>query len=167
MTLIKHPIAFHNVTTNEAQILDAKDHWLVPGKVDEIASRHDGLHARERQGLVKIDRLDAGVRMRAAQDPAIKHAGLREVRAEGGPPCHLLEAIGPDGALANPLVVRRTVCRHGCASIFCASIRLPYARPSACASFASSLRGGRLRPRLNSGAHARTGLTHRANQGLS
>ena len=56
-------------------------------------------------GLVEVDRLDAGVRMGAAQDLAIQHAGLREVGAEGRPAGDLVDAIGPDGALADPLVV--------------------------------------------------------------
>src|SRR6185295_5003729 len=69
------------------------------------------------QGLFKIDRLDAGVRVGAAQDPAIEHAGLREIGAKGRPAGDLLDTIGPDGALTDPLVVRRTVCRHASSSM--------------------------------------------------
>ena len=55
--------------------------------------------------LSKLDRLDAGVRVRAAQHLAEQHARHGEVGAVGGAAGHLLHAVRPDGALADPLVV--------------------------------------------------------------
>src|SRR5690242_9660911 len=56
--------------------------------------------------------------MGAAQDLSPQHAGLREVGTEGGPARHLVLAVRPQRALADPLVVRAVgaVCRHRCSS---------------------------------------------------
>ena len=54
------------------------------GKVREVRRGHDGLHAGQRLGLLRIDRDDAGVGVGAAQDLAGELAGHDEVRAVGG-----------------------------------------------------------------------------------
>ncbi len=107
---------------------------LVPGEIDEVLAGHHGFDARQRQGLVEVDRLDARVRMRAAQHLAVQHAGLREVGAEGGAAGDLLDAVGPDRALADPLVARtvvRTVACHRYLPVLCASAEPRVSAPEA------------------------------------
>ena len=106
VTHIERLLARHDVAAVEAQVLDAEGGRLVPWELDEVLADHDGLHAGERQGLVGVDGPDAGMGVRAAQDPAPEHAGQGEVGSEGSTSRHLVDAVGPRRPLADPLVVR-------------------------------------------------------------
>ena len=55
--------------------------------------------------FVGVDRLDARMRMRAAQHLAPDHAGHVDVGGEARAAGHLVDAVGTDGARADPLVV--------------------------------------------------------------
>ena len=68
-------VARHDVATHPAHVLDAEHHRFVERELDEVFARHHGLDAGQRRRLLDIDRLDAGVWMRAAQDFADQHAG--------------------------------------------------------------------------------------------
>src|SRR3546814_2264996 len=60
---------------------------------------------RKRRRLRRVDRPDPGMGMRAAQDPAPDHPGHRRVGGVCRPAGDRIGAVGPDGALADPLVV--------------------------------------------------------------
>src|SRR5262249_46411948 len=111
-------LARHHVAADEAQVLDAEGHRLVPREFLQIAATHHGLDPRQRPRLFEIDRFDACVGMGAAQTLAPEHAGPCGVGTKGGPAGPLSLAIGPVGTLADPLVVR-TVCRHRCSLFHC------------------------------------------------
>ena len=117
---VERLLARHDVAAVVAQVLDAQDRRLVPGELHEVEPGHDGLDARQRGRLLDVDRLDAGMRMGTAQDPADQHPRQRLVGAERCASGDLVHAVRPDRALANPLVVLAVrspvgaVCRHRC-----------------------------------------------------
>ena len=115
MTRVQRLLARHHIAAVEAQVLDAENRRLVPRELHEIAAGHDGFDARQCRRLLELDRFDAGMGMGTAQDPSHQHAWHREVGAEGCTARHFVLAVRPEGALADPLVVR-TVCRHLCSS---------------------------------------------------
>ena len=78
--------------------------------IGEVVAGDHGLHARQRLGLRRVDRHDARVRVRAAQDAPDELAGQVEVGAEAGAAGHLVEAVRADGARAD--VGLRVSVRH-------------------------------------------------------
>ena len=69
----------------------------------EILARHHRLDARQPLGRRNVDRLDAGMGMRAAQNLADQHAGQEQVGAELGAPRHLVDAVVLDRRGADDL----------------------------------------------------------------
>ena len=85
----------------------------------EIVARHHRLDAGKLLGGRDVDRLDARMRMRAAQDLSDQHAGQVEVGAELGAPGHLVDAVVLDRRGADDLELLVGVeaallqnCRH-------------------------------------------------------
>src|SRR5439155_3408452 len=98
--------ARHHVAAHPAHVLDAEYYWaLLDREIDDVARGDHGLHARKRFRLRGVDRLDAGVRMRAALDLAPDHAGHIGVGGERRAARDFVHAIGTNGALADPFVV--------------------------------------------------------------
>ena len=98
-------LARHHVAAHPAHVLDAEHHRLVDREVDDVARGDHRLHAGQRLRLRGVDRLDARMRMRAAQDLAPDHAGHGGVGGKGRASGDLVDAVGTNGALADPLVV--------------------------------------------------------------
>ncbi len=99
-------VARHHVAAHPAHVLDAEHHRAIGDReVNDVARGDDGLYARQLLGFRRVDRFDAGMRMRAAQHLAPDHAWHRGVGGELGAAGHLVHAVGTDGALADPLVV--------------------------------------------------------------
>ena len=69
----------------------------------EILPRHHRLDAGQPLGRRDVDRLDAGMGMRAAQDLADQHAGQEQVGSELGAPRHLVDAVVLDRRGADDL----------------------------------------------------------------
>src|SRR4029077_15125368 len=102
--------------------LDAQHHSaLLDREIDDVAGGNDGLHARQLFRLRGIDAPDARMRMRAAQDLAPDHAGHVGVGGKGRAARDLVDAVGTNGALADPLVVGDDVHWAG-SSFYCARI---------------------------------------------
>ena len=78
---------------------------LSSGKLTTSRCGDHGFDAWQRFRLRGVDRLDAGVRMRAAQHLAPDHAGHVGVGGKRRASRDLVGAVGPDGTLADPLVV--------------------------------------------------------------
>ena len=81
-------------TAEVERALAAEPHLLVG--LREIPAGDDRLDARQRLGGRRVDRDDARVRVRAADDRAVEHAGEREVGAEVGASGHLVGAVVAD-----------------------------------------------------------------------
>jgi hypothetical protein len=69
----------------------------------EVGARHHRLDAGEFLGRRDVDRPDARMRMRAAQNLSDQHAGQVEVGAELGAPRHLVNAVMLDRGGADDL----------------------------------------------------------------
>ena len=104
--VLRHHVAAHPAHVGEADI----DCRPVDRKRHDIVAAHDGLHTRQRQRLVEIDRLDPRMGMLGAQHAAVKHTGRKIVRTESRLTRHLFHTVRTDGTLADPFVV--VVCRH-------------------------------------------------------
>src|SRR5262249_59392541 len=91
------------------------DRALLDREVDDVLGGDNRLHTGQRFRFGRADRLDARMRMRAAQNLAPDlawHGGVGgELRAAGD----FVHAVGADGALADPLVVGDEV--HWAASL--------------------------------------------------
>ena len=106
MAVEQRLVARHDIAAHPAHVLDAQHHRpLVDREIDDVLGRHHRHDAWQLLGLGRVDRPDAGVRVRAAQHLAPDHAGHGRVGGIGSPPCHLVGAVGARGALADPLVV--------------------------------------------------------------
>jgi len=82
-----------------------------PFSIHDVAGGHDGLHARERFGLCRVDRVDARVRVRATQNLAPDHTRHGGVGGKGRAARDFVDTVGTNSALANPLVVDDNVHR--------------------------------------------------------
>ena len=98
-------VARHHVAAHPAHVLDAQYDRFVDRKIDHVARGDRRLDARQRLRLRGVDRLYAGMRMRAAQHLAPDHAGHRGVCGKGRAAGDLVDSIGANGTLADPLVV--------------------------------------------------------------
>ena len=99
-------VARHHVAAHPAHVLDAQhDRALLDREIDDVARGDDGLYARQFFRLGGIDRFDARMRMRAAQNLAPDHAWHGGVGGELGAARDLVHAIRANGALADALVV--------------------------------------------------------------
>ena len=72
-------------------------------KIGKVVARDHRLHTGKRFGCRCIDRLDDGVRMRAAQCPPEQHAREKEIGAEFRSPGHLVHAVVFDGVRADDI----------------------------------------------------------------
>ena len=61
--------------------------------VRKVGGSNDSFNAGVGQGAAVVDGLDYSVRMRAPQNPAVKHAGHMHVRPKSRPACHLVQSV--------------------------------------------------------------------------
>jgi hypothetical protein len=124
VSLIEDLLASHDVP---AYVPIVQHHLACGGElwrqVAEVVPCHDSLHALERLGRGGVDAQDAGVGVRAAQDPSDQLAGELHVGAEAGAPGDLVHAVRADRAGADDLEVRIGLerCRHQCAPLISAA----------------------------------------------
>jgi hypothetical protein len=97
--------ARHHVACHPAHVLDAERVGRVDREVDDVGRRHHRLDAGQRLGLRGVDATDDGMRVRAAQHLAPDHAGHVAVGGEGRAAGDLVDAVGTDRALADPLEI--------------------------------------------------------------
>ena len=112
VAVVEDLVTGHDVERDVA-IVDlhlAGRHELGP-HLAEVRRGDHGLDAGQRLGPTRVDGLDAGVGVGAAQDPADQHAGQVQVGAELGAPRDLVDAIGPDRARAHPFQFLRRAFR--------------------------------------------------------
>ena len=84
-------------------------HELVLG-FRQVVGSDDGENTVHRFRLGSVDRADAGVGVRAAENRAVQRAGERNVRSVHGPARHLVGAVVSDGPRADHVVGLR--CEH-------------------------------------------------------
>ncbi len=109
--------ARHHVAAHPAHVLDAEHDRFVEREIDDVARGDHRLDAGQRFRLRGVDRLDARVRMRAAQHLAPDHAGHIGVGGKRRAARDLVDAVRANGALADPLVVGNDVhCAAPCIS---------------------------------------------------
>ncbi len=104
VAFIEHLLARHDVAGHVPEVdRDALGADVGEILIGEILRRDDRLHARQLLGLRGVDRLDARMRMGAAQDLAVERAGQRVVVAVFGRAGHFRHAVRSNGSRANPL----------------------------------------------------------------
>ena len=113
MALIESLLARHDVARDVPEILGNPLRTLIlEFMVRKVLGGHDCLDAGQSLRLRGVDRADAGMRMRRADDFAVERAGRREIRAVHRPPGHLRHAVGTDRPRSHPLEPRRRNIVH-------------------------------------------------------
>ena len=94
VAFIEHLVARHAVARQVAEIhRPLADKGFLGRDFRKIRRGDDRLDARQGQRLLRIDRLDPGMRVRAALDLGPDHAGHRHVGAEIGAPDDLFDPV--------------------------------------------------------------------------
>ena len=119
MALIEHLLARHDVARHVPEILrDAFRADVLEFLLGEVRGGHHGLDAGQRLRLRGIDRSDARVSVRRAQDAADQHARHRQIGAVLGHPRDLRHAIRTNRPRSNPFELLSCFARsdivHGC-----------------------------------------------------
>ena len=103
----------HHVARDMPEVLrDALRTDIFEFVIGEVLSGDHGLDARQRLRLRGIDRTDAGVGVRRADDLAVERAGRCEIRAVHRTPRDFRHAVRPDRPSPNPLEPRRRNIVH-------------------------------------------------------
>ena len=106
VTLVQRLAARHAVARQVAEVhRPFADERLFRGDVGEVLGGHHRLHAGQLQRLGRIDRHDAGMRMRRALHLAPQHAGHHHVGAELRAAGDLVHAVRTDRAGADNLQI--------------------------------------------------------------
>ena len=106
MTLIEYLAACHDVIREIAEVHRAfADKGFFRSDFRKILRRHHGLHTREGFRLRCVDRHDARMRVRGAEDLAPQHARGAGIGGENRPPGNLFHPIRTDGAGSDDLQV--------------------------------------------------------------
>ena len=90
---------------------------VLVGGAGEVGVGDHGEHAGQGTSLGGVDRLDLGVRMRAAEDAPVEHAGQGEVGPVLGRAGDFVNAVVADRAGADDLVVAGSGCHVGVPSV--------------------------------------------------
>ena len=157
MALVEHLLARHDVARHVPEVLR---HPLGPdigeGLLREVGRGHHRLHAGERLRLLDVDRADAGMRVRRAQDAADQHARPHHVGAVERLARHLRHAVRPDRPRAHPFellavlgggrclflgrdILHGRLSSHDCACLTVARLRGKCKRSGTGAALATSL----------------------------
>ena len=118
MALVEHLLARHDVARHVPEILrDAFRPDILELLLREVRRGDHCLHARQRRRLGDVDRADARMGVRRAQDAAGQHARHGEIRPVQRAPRHLRHAVRPhrpgSDPFERPVFFRRNVL-HGC-----------------------------------------------------
>ena len=105
MALVKRFFARHDVAGDVPKIgLNPRRPDIGEFMIRQVGRCHHRLHAGQRLGLGGVDRVDAGMGVRAAQDLSIQGARQAEVVAKLGDTGHFRHAVGTNLVGADPLV---------------------------------------------------------------
>ena len=116
MALIEHLLARHDVARDVPEIdRDPLGSDILEFVVREILRRHDRLDPRQRRGLRGVDRADAGMRVRRAQDAADDRAGHRVVGGVHRLAGDLRHAVRTDRPGPHPFIAAHDIV-HGVVS---------------------------------------------------
>ncbi len=106
MALVEHLVAGQDVVALELETLVSVAELLAgEGGEGKVPCRHHRLDAGVSLGLAGVDGLDAGMGVGAAQDFTMQQAGELDVGAVLGASGDFIHTVGPDGALADDLVL--------------------------------------------------------------
>ena len=113
VALVESLLARHDVARDVPEILgDPLRTLILEFMVREVLGGHDCLDAGQSLRLRGVDRADAGMRVRRADDLAVERAGRREIRAVHRAPGHLRHAVRTDRPRSHPLEPRRRNIVH-------------------------------------------------------
>ena len=118
VALIEHLVARHAVARQVAEVhRPLADKRFLGRDFRKIRRRDNGLDARQGQRLLRVDRLDPGMRVRAALDLGPDHAGHRHVGAEIGAPDDLFDPVRTHRPCADDFQRGLIEIRHALISI--------------------------------------------------
>ena len=100
VSVVEGLAARHDVGEHRPQVR------IAAGQVGEVGAGDDRLDAVERERPGGVDRTDARMRMRAAQDCTHQHAGSRHIGAEAGATRHLVDPVRAHGPRAHHVELR-------------------------------------------------------------
>ena len=106
VTAIQHLIGSQDIVAEMLEVGGpfAEVHHDIVGNVTHILVRGDGSHAGKLGRLVRTDRFDASVRVRAADDGSEEHPGQPHVSSVFRPASDFIDAIVADGTGSNDVI---------------------------------------------------------------
>ena len=115
VALVERLLARHDVAGDVPEILrDPLRPDILEFMVGKIGGGHHRLDAGQRQSPRGVDRADAGMGMRRANDLAVERPGHRQIGAVHRAARDLRHAVRANRPRPNPLVARRCDIVHGC-----------------------------------------------------
>ena len=105
VTMEQRLVPRHHIAAHPAHVLNAERHRCVDREIDDVGGGHHRLHAGQGLGPGRVDGLDDGMGVGAAQHLAPDHAGHARVGREGRAPGDLVGPVGTDRAFTDPLVL--------------------------------------------------------------